>query len=403
MVAIAPLRRRRHFMPELALTHAEELAYLWSRRRAAVHSETLTLRDLQHLHERIDAHLQGMLVAGRELPALLGEWLASDDRDEVFAIACALLRGGEPAQAAMVVDSFRSATGSRLDGLRDALGAAPQTHTEATLRSTLAGDDPARSAAAAAALATQRRLAADDAALARLLQAEAPAVAGLAWRALTLIDAATSSPPPYREALRRPQAELRCAVLAAASWRGEAWVAQAARHLAEAGDPVGLDFWAAVGDTAATAPWTALLAAQTAPRRCALLGRAGHPDGIEPLIATMAAADPLTAAAAGTAFTRLTGLEVDAQRQTLPISADADDFEREFAGDVWLPDAERARQLWSRHREQWSAGRRWCRGHEVSATLSSAAQATMDLAARWDFGMRAALAGARLMAPPPVI
>lgn len=403
MAAIAPLRRQRHYMPELVVSHAEELAYLWGRRRAAVYSETLTLRDLQHLHERIDAHLQGMLVAGRELPALLGDWLASDDRDEVFAIACALLRGGEPAQAAVVADAFRAAAGKRLDGLRDALGAAPQTHTEAALRSALAGDDPARAAAAAAALATQRRLAADDAALARLLQAEAPAVASLAWRALALIDAPAGAQPPYREALRRPQTGLRGAVLAAASWRGEAWVAQAARQLAEAGDPAGPDFWAAIGDTAATPPWTTLLAAQAGPRRCALLGRAGHPDGIELLITAMADTDPLTAAAAGTAFTRLTGLDVDAQRRTLPVSADADDFEREFAGDVWLPDAERARQLWTRHRERWSAGRRWSRGHEVSATLSSAAQATMDLAARWDFGMRAALAGARLMAPPPVI
>lgn len=404
MVAIAPLRRRLHFIPDQIVTHGEELAYLWGRRRAAVFSESLTLRDLQHLHERIEAHLQGMLVAAAELPKLLGDWLAADDRDEVFAIACALLRSGEPGHAAIVTARFSGATGRRLDGLRDALGAAPQTHTETTLRAALAGSDPARAAAAAAALASQRRITAAEPVLLQLLQAQEAAVAGLAWRTLALLDAPPGSPQPaYREALHRPEAGLRLAALQAASWRGEAWVAQAACQLAESGDPVGLDLWAAVGDTAGQPGWHTLLGAQPGPRRCALLGRAGHPDGIEALIAAMTDADPQTAAAAGTAFTRLTGLDIAGQRRTLPVSADADEFEREFADDVWLPDAERARQQWQRLGGQWSAGRRWSRGHEVSATLSSAAQASMDLAARWDFGMRAALAGARLMAPPPVV
>lgn len=403
MVAIAPLRRRRHFMPELAVTHGEELAYLWERRRTALHSETLTVRDLQHLHERIDAHLQGMLVAGAELPALLGHWLASEDRDEVFAIACALLRDGDPAQAAAVADAFLGAAGSRLDGLRDALGAAPQTHTETMLRKALADSDPARAAAAAAALAAQRHLDPIPPYF-RLLQADDPHTATLAWRTLAQLDRdAIGTPLPYRETLRRPEPTIRAAVLAAAGWRGEPWVAQLATQLAEAGDPVGLDFWAAVGDTAGQALWSAQLAAQPGPRRCALLARAGHPDGIEALITAMADPDPRTVAAAGTAFTRLTGQDLQGQRRTLPVSADADDFEREFADDVWLPDVERARQIWSRHRHHWSAGRRWCRGHEVSATLSSAAQAAIDLAARWDFGMRAALAGARLMVPPPIV
>lgn len=403
MVAIAPLHRNRHFMPELIVTHAEELAYLWGRRRAAVSSDSLTLRDLQHLHERIDAHLQGMLVAVAELPALLGDWLASTDRDEVFAIACALLRGGDAAHAATVAAAFGSASGARLLGLRDALGAAPQIHTETALHAALNGDDDARAAAAAAALAGQRRIGAGEPALLRLLQAEDPAVAEQAWRTLALLDGAGMPQPPYRDAVRRPQPGLRRVVLAAASWRGEAWVPQVARQLAEGGDAVGLEHWAAVGDTALQAPWTNLLAATPAPSRCALLARSGHPDAIEALLALMAEPDPAAAAAAGTAFTRLTGLDVEGERRTLPVNADADDFEREFAPDVWLPDAARAQQLWNRHHAQWRGGRRWCRGHEVSATLSTAAQASIDLAARWDFGMRAALAGARLMAPPPVV
>lgn len=53
MVMIAPLRRQRNFMPALVISHAEELAYLWGRRRHGLYSDTLTIPDLQQLQERI--------------------------------------------------------------------------------------------------------------------------------------------------------------------------------------------------------------------------------------------------------------------------------------------------------------------------------------------------------------
>ncbi|MDO9600222.1 MAG: hypothetical protein Q7J47_21085 [Azoarcus sp.] len=404
MAVIAPLKRRQNFMPDLVVTHAEELAYLWGQRRAAVHSDTLTLRGLQVLHERIEAHLQGMLVAGAALPTVLADWLTTDERDEVFAIAYALLRSGAANHASAVSGAFREASGPRLDGLRDALGAAPQTFTETTLRACLAQRDLARAAAAAAALASQRRLAPDEAQLGRLLLSNDITTATLAWRTLAVLDpTAGTVTPPYGDALGSPFADLRRAVLGAACWRGESRVAQQVQKLAEAGDVVGLEWWAATGDTTPITPWTSLLATQPGSMRCALIARGGHPSGIETLVDMMSDPDPHTAAAAGTAFTRMTGLDVEGRRQAAPVSADADDFEREFAGELWLPDGARAQQLWHHHAGRWGSGLRWCRGHEISTTLSSGAQATIDLAARWDFGMRAALAGVRLMAPPPVI
>jgi len=401
MVAIAPLRRQRHYLPELVLTHAEEAAYLWGRRRTSLHSETLQLRNLQELQERIEAHLQGMLIAGADLPALLGEWLQADDRDEVFAAACALLRHGDPAFARQVLAAFSTAQGPRLAGLRDAFGASPQTHTQDALAHSLAQGDSAHAAAAAAALASQRRLAASDPALIRLLGTENSTDAALAWRALTVLDPASAT-LPYREALQAADGELRAAALTAACWRGEAWAAKAIHKLAEDGDLHALGLWAATaeGATLASAPPQPAL---DAIQRCKLAARCGHPEGIAMLIAAMADADARLSAAAGTAFTRITGCDVEGERKTLPVSADADDFEREFTADVHLGDDKRAQQRWAQHGEQWRAGRRWNRGHEVSATLSTAAQAAIDLAARWDFGLRAALAGVRLMAPPPVI
>ncbi|MBX3679593.1 MAG: hypothetical protein KF710_05375 [Rhodocyclaceae bacterium] len=404
MAVVSPPRCRVRFIADLAITHGEELAYLWGRRRGAIFSETLTLRDLQDLQGRIEAHLQGMLAADEGLLALFDDWLCADDRDEVFAAAWAFLRSGQRAAIARVLDAFRKAEGPRLHGLGDALGAASQAHTEAALRDALTGAEPARAVAAAAALVTRQRLAPDDAALHRLLEVADAGVAAVAWQCVALTDPASATRPlPYRTALEAGDDALRAAAIGAAIWRGEQWLPSFASRLAATGDTLGLGLCAALEDAFSSAAWGDRIAALPGPSRCAMLARTGHPEAIETIIGMMADSDPLTAAAAGTAYTRLTGLDVAAQRRTLPIDANADEFEREFVDDVWLPDQARARQQWTRNEARWRSGRRWCRGHEISSALSTAAQATIDLAARWDFGMRAALAGERLMAPPPVI
>ena len=55
MVAIAPLVRRYRFIPERITLHAEELAYLWQRRRASLRAPDITLPDFTYLQERIEA------------------------------------------------------------------------------------------------------------------------------------------------------------------------------------------------------------------------------------------------------------------------------------------------------------------------------------------------------------
>ena len=87
MVAIAPLVRRYRFIPERITLHAEELAYLWQRRRASLRAPDITLPDFTYLQERIEAHLQGLLVAGDELATMLDGFLHGDQRDEAFAAA----------------------------------------------------------------------------------------------------------------------------------------------------------------------------------------------------------------------------------------------------------------------------------------------------------------------------
>lgn len=399
-----PLLRRRAFIPELAQTHAEELAYLWHRRRSTIRSPNLTIRDFGELNDRIEAHLEGLLLCGESLPEVVGERLTHDDRDEVFAGAWPLLRSGSADAARIVLSAFAAAQGERLYGLRDALGMAPTQHTEATLRAALAHGSPIHAAAAAVALATQRRLDPADVRLAHLLDDASPAVAVQAWQALLQVDvAANPIPRPYAAAISHDDPLLRAAALEAGVWRGEPWAPTVIRRLAEAGDPLGVAWWVAIGDTSGDPALLHALLKTPAPRHCVLAGRSGHPAAIQAVLEWMAETDPLIAAHAGEAWSRITGLDVEGERATLPVPPDADEIAREFAPDVRLPDLPRARQQWAANGARWLAGSRWCRGHDIGASLSSIAQRAIDLEARWDFGARAALNGARVFPPPPVI
>jgi hypothetical protein len=112
--------------------------------------------------------------------------------------------------------------------------------------------------------------------------------------------------------------------------------------------------------------------------------------------------DPAIAEAAGQAFARITGIDVRGERRTLPVADDADDFAREFAPDVWLPDPRRARALWEQNQPRWRSGSRWCRSFDLTSGCSPEVLAQLDLESRWEVGARAAAAGQRIIEPAPV-
>lgn len=57
-------------VPDIVEQHAEEAAFLWSLRDAATDQPHIALRDLADLEERIEAHLDGLRVAGDAGPAM---------------------------------------------------------------------------------------------------------------------------------------------------------------------------------------------------------------------------------------------------------------------------------------------------------------------------------------------
>lgn len=392
------------FIPELLEIHAEELEYLWGQRRTALTSPEYTAREFVDLNGRLEAHVQGLLAVPQALPELLYPFLESDERDAVFAAAYPLLRLDEVASVSRVLEAFGAAEGSRLAGLRDAFSMYPNQRTTATVEAQFAGEHEGRAVAAAVVLANRRRLESGSTRLDALLKSEDPPTATLAWRVVPLVDtreAATAR--PFEAAIRDGAPPVRDAAFAAAAWTGQPWLLKLVRHLAASGDRLAVD-WLAVLGTAEDLPF--MLRCGRSPAlgkdRCPLLARYGHPQAIELALEWMEDDDLAIAEAAGQAFARITGIDVRGERRTLPVADDADDFAREFAPDVWLPDARRARALWEQHKSRWQSGSRWRRGFDLTSGCSREVLGQLDLESRWEVGARAAVAGQRIMEPAPI-
>jgi uncharacterized protein (TIGR02270 family) len=396
--------QRARYIPELLQRHLEELEYLWGRRRRAIASRELTVRDYADLTERVEAHIQGVLAVPPALPDLVPK-LAGDDRDGVFAAACPLLRSGDRPLVQAVIEAFGSAEEEALAGIRDAMSIAYGAGVGAAVKRQLETGTPAHAAAAAVVLANQRLLPATASRLPALLQNDDPAIAESAWFACTiadLLDPSAVASRPFRQALVHESARVRSAALRAAAWTGQPWTLSLAREMVDAGDRVALDWLAALGgidDVERICERAASVSA--ADDRCALLARFGHPAALDMIVGWLdgEAAD---AAAAGAAFTLMTGVDIRGERKTLEPPPDADEFEKEFAADVWLPDAAKARDYLRRYGAVIAQGTRWRCGIDLGGTCTSDMLARVDLEARWDVSTRAALAGAPITLPPPI-
>lgn len=394
-------------IPELLDRHAEDLAFLAGQRRDALQSPRHTLREFGELNERIEAHVQGLLVApAQTLLARLEPQLHGDDRDEAFAAAYALLRRDAPSTQQAVLAGFGQASGAALLGLRDAFSLAPLGAHQSALLALAERAAPPVAAAAAVVLANHRQL---DGALPRLqdlLLDEDAAVCRAAWLAALHADARAGAPAhkrPYQHALGHASPAVRHAAWAAAAWTGQAQALPLLRHVAAGDDAVALHWLAVLGgiEDVATVQ-RAALRLDDAQARCTLLSRFGHPSALNALVRWMGEDDVALAAASGEAFTRITGIEVRGERRPLPVPEQADAFEREMAPLVWLPDADKARTLVSERGAEWIASPRWCNGVRVDGPLPPDALPPFDLQARWDIGARAALAGRPVCSPPPI-
>jgi uncharacterized protein (TIGR02270 family) len=385
------------FIPDIVEEHFEELQFLWSQRRTAVRSAAYREREVVMLEERIEARRQGLLVIGDRIFDLGGAALAGDDEMPAFAAAFALLALATPDAQARVIDAFRTAEGKKLDGLRDALAHGPSTPLTPQLTSLFLTGEPPVAAAAGEALAFRGALAPAARDLERLIRAEAPAARAAGWR-ITAYCAASVPQEWYEAAVADDDKGVNHATLSAAAWNASPVFTRRCRSLAAHATPDAIEPLTMFAAVARPEDYQVVgsVAANVAlgPSRFRPVGAYGHPYFVDVLIGEMSNPDPASAVAAGAAFFKMTGRDVESDKRVkVPPDgkAPADDFEAEFMDEVFLPDPELARKHWQELAPRLANSPRICRGMDVSQPLAREQFAALDMESRWEYCLRARL------------
>jgi uncharacterized protein (TIGR02270 family) len=388
------------FMPDVLEEHLEELAFLWGQRRAALRDPDYRIREFSDLEERITAHLRGILAVGDMALPLLEETLSEGDSLDLFAAAYSLLHFGSDTPRVRVLDAFSSATGERLDWLREALCFGPLEGIQQQVAGLFHSDSTAMAAAAAQVLAFHSALNATTSDVVRFLEDAEPTVRTQGWRLAGFLGV-RADPKTYAAAMREADPRLRSAALEAGAWCGEPGVLAVARKLAESPSADNLDglyMLAVLGapedfaliETVASAP-------ELGPDRFRLIGAYGHPGLMPAILEALASDDAATASTAGAAFTKMTSLDIESgDRASLPPAdgREPDEFEAEFLDEVMVPDPEKARFYWGALEPKVGHAPRLCRGYDVSAGLDRVAFAALDMQSRWEVCLRARYSGA---------
>jgi uncharacterized protein (TIGR02270 family) len=391
-------------MQDLLEEHFEELQFLWGQRQSALRSPRYGIRDLSDLEERIEAHLQGLLVGGEHGLAFLEKGLAEDDPVLVFLGAYGLLRSNTESAAQRVLDDFLKAEGKRLDGLRQALCHGPITPIRSQLQKVLASAPAPVGVATAEILACHGLLEITTDQFNRFLKNEEPSVRQAAWRTA----ARTSiprKPEIYEAGLRDEDPAVRNEAMMAAAWGKHQGVLDFCRKLAAKpthpgppppgggnGGEDALYLLAVLGKPIELPRILALgKAAELGPRQFQILGAFGHPEVMELLLEGITNKDPRQAVAAAAAFTKVTGCPIDSdKRATLPPADGSvpDEFEKEFLDEAKVPSLELAKAHWQKVKSQMSKGTRWSRGFDLSQGANGQVLDQLDLESRLEACLR---------------
>jgi uncharacterized protein (TIGR02270 family) len=382
------------FIPDLVEEHYEELQFLWGLRRNALHSATHRERDILLLEERIEAHAQGVLVIGDRLATFVAPGLSGEDEMPAFAAAFTLLRLGTSDALARVTDAFETAKGDKVSGLRDALAHSPTVAVVPRLTTWFDQAAAPIAAAAGEALAFHGAMNAEARDLNRLVLAEDASARAGAWRLVTYCGLSVPA-SWYDRALNDDDVTVKRAALTAAAWNGSSAFPPYCRAIMGQPVPETIEALAIYASIAPPEDYQLIASVATnpaaGPNRFRVVGSFAHPYFIDLLIKEMENADPAAAVAAGAAFFKMTGRDVESDKR-VKVSPDgkppADDFEAEFQDEVFLPDPELARKHWQELAPTLARSPRICRGMDVSQPLSREQFALLDMESRWEYCLR---------------
>ncbi|MGA2257788.1 MAG: FHA domain-containing protein [Thermoguttaceae bacterium] len=206
--------------------------------------------------------------------------------------------------------------------------------------------------------------------------------------------ASSSSPDPQRsdaisfpDGLRDPDPRVRREALFAAVWTGQPSLLGHCRKQAESPTAENWDavlMLAVLGKPGELLRIDAVSRAEAlGPRRFLVCGAFGHPTLVDGLLDVMGSSDAAIAAMAGTAFRKITGVDVDSPRRAEVVLEEGGP-----PADVFLPDVERARACWKELQGKFSRSTRVCRGFDLSDRVSEEVFAELDMESRWEICLR---------------
>ncbi len=171
-------------IPKIIAQHSEEAAFLWLTRDSATGEPHYSLKDLAKLDGRVEAHLDGLRVAGDYGWEVVRADLAWREPGEFFAASRVALDRSDRAGFDQVLAAACGRVDSEPGGLRaivSALGWGGWNQVSATVEGLLKSEDPERLYVGVAAAAVHRSLGMDTAE--RLLRDSPPKVRARVHRA----------------------------------------------------------------------------------------------------------------------------------------------------------------------------------------------------------------------------
>lgn len=121
--------------------HAEEAAFLWLLREAAVNAPRYFLKDLAKLDDRVEAHIDGLRIAGDVGRELCEQALQSEQPGEVFAASVLAFQGRDDERIDKVVTTG-SVSDETFRGLVSALGWIPDADIQDLVTQLLTENSP---------------------------------------------------------------------------------------------------------------------------------------------------------------------------------------------------------------------------------------------------------------------
>ncbi len=387
-------------IPDILEEHFEEFEFLWGQRQEALRSAEYTLTELLELEERIEAHIQGLLVGGENTIPFVQEGLFQDDPQVAFAAAYTMLRFNIESASGQVMDAFLQAKGEQLDGIGKALCHGSIDIIFSQLQETAASAGAPIAVSAGEALAFHKKFDARMPRLGEFQQDDNAQVRRAAWR-LTMLTSTNQPLSPDISSRLTDAAKhdedpaVRNEAILAAIWARQPWVPEHCRKLSDEPSPNNWDAIYHLAILGKPSDLTRILAVanvhELGPQRFRALGAFGHPGVIETLLEGIKSENPLTATAAGAAFTKITGADIESDKviQVPPEDgSEPDEFEQEFLDEVTLPSSDSAQAHWQQVKTDFSSGIRWCSGLNLTQPAGMEVLDQLDLESRWEACLR---------------